>query len=78
MKARNTTNENKMIFVTMHQSPNGYSLRDLILSELGLGVGRRARQGHNITPELQYIIRTENIRAIVIDEIHDALTLTEG
>ncbi len=77
MKARNATNANKMIFVTMHQSPNGYSLKDLILSELGLGVGRRARQGHNITPELQYIIRTENIRAIVIDEIHDALTLTE-
>lgn len=77
MKVRNATNPNKMIFVTMHQSPNGYSLKDLILTELGLGVGRRARQGHNITPELQYLIRIGNIRAIVIDEIHDALTLTE-
>lgn len=77
MQARNATSENKMIFVTMHQNANGYSLKDLILTELGVGVGRRARQGLNITPEIQYIIRTENIRAIVIDEIHDALTLTE-
>jgi hypothetical protein len=77
MKMDNQTSENKMIFVTMHQSPNGYSLRDLILSEMGLGVGRRARQGDNITPEMQYKIRTENIRGIVIDEVHDALTLTE-
>jgi hypothetical protein len=77
MKQDNLTSENKMIFVTMHQSPNGYTLRDLILSEMDLGVGRRARQGDNITPAMQYKIRTENIRAIVIDEIHDALTLPE-
>jgi len=77
MKMDNQTSENKMIFVTMHQSPNGYSLRDLILSEMGLGVGRRARQGDNITPEMQYKIRTENIRGIALDEIHDALMLTE-
>ncbi|SUD69808.1 putative TniB-like transposition protein [Pseudomonas putida] len=77
MKARNAYSANKMIFVTMHQNANGYSLKDLIFTELGLKVSRRARQGDNITPELQYIIRTENICAIVIDEIHDALTLTE-
>lgn len=77
MKARNASSANKMIFVTMHQNANGYSLKDLIFTELGLKVSRRARQGDNITPELQYIIRTENICAIVIDEIHDALTLTE-
>lgn len=78
MKVTNKLAVNKIIFVTMHQSPNGYSLRDLILSEMGLGVGRRARQGENITPEMQYMIRTENIRAIVIDEVHDALTLTDA
>jgi hypothetical protein len=77
MKMDNHAAENKMIFVTMHENPNGYSLRDLILSEMRLGVGRRARQGDNITPAMQYKIRTENIRGIVIDEVHDALTLTE-
>jgi hypothetical protein len=77
MKARNQFSDSKMVFVTMHQSPNGYSLKDLILQELGLGVGKRARQGDNISPEMQYIIKSRNLRAIVIDEIHDALTLTE-
>lgn len=77
MKARNKFSESKMVFVTMHQSPNGYSLKDLILQEMGVRVGRRARQGDNISPEMQYIISSQNLRAIVIDEVHDALTLTE-
>jgi AAA+ superfamily predicted ATPase len=77
MKARNKLSESKMVFVTMHQSPNGYSLKDLILQGMGLGVGRRARQGDNISPEMQYIISSQNLRAIVIDEVHDALMLTE-
>lgn len=78
LKVRNENSIDKMIFVTMHQSPNGYSLKDLILSELGVGVGRHARRGHNITPEMQSIIKAKNIRGIVIDEIHDAITLTES
>lgn len=77
LKNRNPNFENKLIFVTMHQSPNGYSLRDLILVEMGLGVGRRARQGENLTPMMQHMIKSENIRGIVIDEVHDALTLTD-
>ncbi|WP_225441910.1 TniB family NTP-binding protein [Pseudomonas umsongensis] len=77
LKHRNLQFADKLLFVTMHQSPNGYSLRDLILLEMGLGVGRRARQGENITPLMQHMIKTQNIRGIVIDEVHDALTLTE-
>ncbi|WP_139317812.1 TniB family NTP-binding protein [Pseudomonas sp. PA1(2017)] len=53
-------------------------MKELVLGELGVGVGRHARRGHNITPEMQSIIKSKNIRAIVIDEIHDALTLTEN
>ncbi|WP_224372518.1 TniB family NTP-binding protein [Pseudomonas putida] len=77
LRNRNSSFAHKLIFVTMHQSPNGYSLRDLILVEMGLGVGRRARQGENLTPLMQHMIKSENIRGIVIDEVHDALTLTE-
>lgn len=75
MKIRNSTAENKMIFVTMHQSPNGYSLKDLILTAMGLDVAKRIRQTTNITPEMKYLIKSQNICAIVIDEVHDALTL---
>lgn len=75
MKLRNATAENKMIFVTMHQSPNGYSLKDLILTGMGLDIAKRTRQSTNITPEMRYLIKSQNICAIVIDEVHDALTL---
>lgn len=75
MKIRNATAENKMIFVTMHQSPNGYSLKDLILTAMGLDIAKRTRQTTNITPEMKYLIKSQNICAIVIDEVHDALTL---
>jgi len=77
LKKRHRVWAEKMVFVTMHQSPNGYSLKELILQEIGVGVSRRARLNENISPELQYLIKSQNIRAIVIDEIHDALTLTD-
>ncbi|MBP2271329.1 MULTISPECIES: TniB family NTP-binding protein [unclassified Pseudomonas] len=77
LKRRNQSAQEKMVFVTMHQSPNGYSLKELILQEIGIKTSRRARQADNISTELQYLIKSQNIRAIVIDEIHDALTLTE-
>lgn len=76
LKERNLYSDDKLIFVTMHQNPNNYSLRDLILVAMGLGVGKLARQGGNITPQLQNRIKSQNIRGIVIDEVHDALTLT--
>jgi len=76
LKTRNIFSEYKMLFVTMHINPNNYSLRDLILVEMGLGVGRRARQGENLTPEMQNLIKFQKIRGIVIDEVHDALYLT--
>lgn len=76
LKERNLYANDKLIFVTMHQNPNNYSLRDLILVAMGLGVGKNARQGGNLTPQLQNRIQSQNIRGIVIDEVHDALTLT--
>lgn len=75
MKKRNTSADHKMIFVTMHQTPNGYSLKHQILIAMGLDVSRRTRQTINISHEMRYIIQSQNICAIVIDEIHDALTL---
>jgi len=77
LKQRNCSSAEKMVFVTMHQSPNGYSLKELILQEIGVKISRRARLNENVSPELQYLIQSRNIRAIVIDEIHDALTLTD-
>jgi len=77
LSRRNQSSYEKMVFVSMHQSPNGYSLKELIMQEIGVQTSRRARQAENISPELQYLIKSQNIRAIVIDEIHDALTLTE-
>jgi hypothetical protein len=67
----------KLIFVSMHQNPNNYSLKQLILSEMGLNISQQARAAANITPQMLEIIRRENIRGVVIDEVHDALTLTE-
>ncbi|MGO3986498.1 TniB family NTP-binding protein [Pseudomonas sp. SAS7] len=76
LKKRNIFADNKMLFVTMHQNANSHNLRDLILIEMGVSVGRRARAGDNLTPELQARIKSQKIRGIVIDEVHDALTLT--
>lgn len=76
LQARNATSPNRIVFVTMHQNADNMGLKELILAEMGLDTSRRARQTRMITPELQHIIKSENIRAIVIDEVHDALTLS--
>lgn len=66
----------KLLFVSMHQNPNGYNLTKLILIEMGLNISRHARDAANISPMMKEIIRRENIKGVVIDEVHDALTLT--
>ncbi|WP_259699428.1 TniB family NTP-binding protein [Pseudomonas fluorescens] len=69
--------DKKLIFVTMHQNPNNYSLKQLILSAMGVDFSRQARAATNITPQMQAIIKRDNIKGVVIDEVHDALTLTD-
>lgn len=76
LQRSNATSENRIVFVTMHQNADNLGLKELILAEMGLDTSLRARQTRRITPELQYIIKSENIKAIVIDEVHDALTLS--
>lgn len=76
LKRRNAMSSQKIIFVTMHQNADSYNLKELIFDKMGLDVSRRARQSKKITPELQYIIKSQNIKAIVIDEVHDAFTLS--
>jgi len=76
LKRRNATSSNRIVTVTMHQNADNLGLKELILAEMGLDTSRRARQSRRITPELQQIIKSENIKAIVIDEVHDALTLS--
>jgi type II secretory pathway predicted ATPase ExeA len=76
LQHRNATSSNRIVFVTMHQNADNLGLKELILAEMGLDTSRRARQSRRITPELQHIIKSENIKAIVIDEVHDALTLS--
>lgn len=69
--------EQKLIFVSMHQNPNNYSLKQLILAKMGVDFSRQARAASNITPQMQAIIKRDNIKGVVIDEVHDALTLTD-
>jgi type II secretory pathway predicted ATPase ExeA len=76
LQRRNATSLNRIAFVTMHQNADNLGLKELFLAEMGLDTSRRARQSRRISPELQYIIKSENIKAIVIDEVHDALTLS--
>ncbi|AUF98909.1 transposase [Pseudomonas sp. 02C 26] len=76
LQRRNATSENRIVTVTMHQNADNMGLKELFLAELGLDTSRRARQTRRISPELQHIIKSENIKAIVIDEVHDALTLS--
>ena len=76
LQRRNAMSSQKIIFVTMHQNADGYNLKELIFDKMGVDVSLRARQNRKITPELQYIIKSQNIKAIVIDEVHDAFTLS--
>lgn len=73
---RNATSKNRIVTVTMHQNADNLGLKELILAEMGVDTSRRARQTRRISPELQHVIKSENIKAIVIDEVHDALTLS--
>lgn len=78
LRRRNLTAPEKIIFVTMHQNADNFGLKELILDEMGVDASFKARQSRRISPELKYIIKTDNIKAIVIDEVHDALTLAPG
>ncbi|MBI6908345.1 TniB family NTP-binding protein [Pseudomonas palleroniana] len=73
---RNITSVNRIVTVTMHQNADNMGLKELILAEMGLDTSRRARQSRRISPDLQHLIKSQNIKAIVIDEVHDALTLS--
>lgn len=73
---RNATSKNRIVTVTMHQNADNLGLKELILAEMGVDTSRRARQTRRISPEIQHVIKSENIKAIVIDEVHDALTLS--
>lgn len=77
LKQEVKTWEKKLIFVSMHQNPNNYSLKQLILAGMGVDFSRQARAATNITPQMQAIIKRDNIKGVVIDEVHDALTLTD-
>ncbi|NNB06629.1 AAA family ATPase [Pseudomonas fragi] len=69
------TNEN-LVFVNMRQNPNNWAFRELLFSAFDIAVTKRARATLDISAQLRMMITSRNIKGIVIDEVHDALTLT--
>ncbi len=66
----------KLIFVNMRQNPNNYNFRELLFSQFGISVSKHARATGDVSAQLQVLIASQGIKGIVIDEVHDALTLT--
>ncbi|WP_328824555.1 TniB family NTP-binding protein [Pseudomonas arcuscaelestis] len=68
--------DEKLVFVNMRQNPNNWAFRELLFSAFDIAVTKRARATLDISAQLRMLIETRNIKGIVIDEVHDALTLT--
>jgi energy-coupling factor transporter ATP-binding protein EcfA2 len=68
--------DENLVFVNMRQNPNNWAFRELLFSAFDIVVTKRARATLDISAQLRMMIKTRNIKGIVIDEVHDALTLT--
>lgn len=75
LKVLNETQEEKLVFISFRQNPNNYDLRDLLYSSFGMPI-KRKYSNYDASKEFALTVQRMNIRGIVIDEIHDALTLT--
>lgn len=75
LKVHNTEQEEKLIFMSLRQNPNNYNFRELLFDAFGLPIKRRF-SAYDASKEFTLTVARQNIRGIVIDEIHDALTLT--
>jgi hypothetical protein len=75
LKAHNAAQEEKLVFMSLRQNPNNYNFRELIFEAFGLPIKRKF-SAYDASREFTLTVERQNIRGIVIDEIHDALTLT--
>lgn len=75
IKERNVEQTNKLVFMSMRQTPENYNFRELLLEAFGIPLTKKF-SGFNASKEFARTVAHNNIKGIVIDEIHDALTLT--
>ncbi|KPW87237.1 TniB family NTP-binding protein [Pseudomonas syringae] len=75
LKAHNASQEEKLVFMSLRQNPNNYNFRELLFEAFGLPIKRKF-SSYDASKEFTLTVERQNIRGIVIDEIHDALTLT--
>ena len=75
IKEININQEHKLIFMSFRQNPNNYNFRELLLEAFGMEVTRKF-SGYNASKEFARTVERNNIKGIVIDEIHDAFTLS--
>lgn len=75
LKAYNANQEEKLVFMSLRQNPNNYNFRELLFEAFGLPIKRKF-SAYDASKEFTLTVERQNIRGIVIDEIHDALTLT--
>jgi hypothetical protein len=75
IKAANAEKKEKLIFMSFRQNPNNYNFRELLFESFGMPITRKF-SGYDASKEFALTVQRLNIRGIVIDEIHDALTLT--
>lgn len=75
LKYLNSHQTKKLIFMSFRQNPNNYNFRELLFEAFGMPITRKY-SGYDSSKEFARSVERNNIRGIVIDEIHDALTLT--
>ncbi|MHB9351649.1 TniB family NTP-binding protein [Pseudomonas amygdali] len=75
LRTHNTVQEEKLVFMSLRQNPNNYNFRELLFEAFGLPIKRKF-SAYDASKEFTLTVERQNIRGIVIDEIHDALTLT--
>jgi hypothetical protein len=75
LKEINTHQEEKLVFMSFRQNPNNYNFRELLFETFGMPIKKKYSQ-YDASKQFALTVQRMNIRGIVIDEIHDALTHT--
>ena len=75
IKEMNAVQNSKLVFMSMRQTPENYNFRELLFEAFGIPLAKKF-SGFNASKEFARMVAHNNIKGIVIDEIHDALTLT--
>lgn len=75
LKEANQAHSHKLVFMSFRQTPENYNFRELLFDSFGMPLAKKY-SGFNASKEFSRTVEHNNIKGIVIDEIHDALTLT--